>query len=81
VGKQVQKTVPGAVSDYQPLVRYNTFADSNINFKVILRAEEYVAKYIITHEFIKRLHKAFKKEKIQIAYPTRTIYQGGKLKH
>jgi small-conductance mechanosensitive channel len=40
---------------------------------VILRAEEFVSSFLIKHEFIKRLHKRFKKEGIVIPFPIRTL--------
>jgi small-conductance mechanosensitive channel len=37
VATEIQKNTPGAVKDFQPGFRYREFADSNINFIVILR--------------------------------------------
>ena len=34
------RTVEGAVPGHKPLIRYHTFADSSVNFSVILRAAE-----------------------------------------
>ncbi len=73
VAKQVQKTVKGAVKTFEPFIRYHTFADSNINFTVILRVEKYVDKYFLTHEFIKALKDRYDKEKIEISWPVRKI--------
>jgi small-conductance mechanosensitive channel len=74
VGKKVLKKVTGGVPEFEPFIRYHTFSDFSINFTVILRVKEYVDKYLLTHEFIKELHKRFKKEGIVIPYPIRTIY-------
>ena len=76
VAKHVQKNVLGAVKDHEPFVRFNNFGDSNIDFSVILRAEEFTSKYFITHEFIKALKKRFDKEKIEISWPMRKIVKG-----
>jgi small-conductance mechanosensitive channel len=73
VAKEVMKTVPGGVPDFQPFVRYNTFGDFSIGFTVILRAKEFVDQYLIKHEFIKRLHERYAKEGIIIPYPIRAI--------
>lgn len=73
VGKEVMKEVPGGVENFDPFIRYHTFADSSINFTVILRAKEFVDQYVITHEFIKRLHERYQKENITIPYPMRTV--------
>ena len=40
VGKEVMKEVTGGVPDFQPFIRYHTFADFSINFTVILRCKE-----------------------------------------
>ena len=75
VAKHIQKTVPGAVRTHEPFTRYHTFADSNINFSVILRVNEYVNKYLVTHEFIKALKARYDKEGIEISWPVRKVYQ------
>jgi small-conductance mechanosensitive channel len=76
VGKEVMEKVKGGVPEFTPFIRYHTFSDSSINFTVILRAKEFVDNYLIKHEFIKALHKRYKKEGIEIPFPIRTIYQG-----
>ncbi|OGW79699.1 MAG: hypothetical protein A3G33_01460 [Omnitrophica bacterium RIFCSPLOWO2_12_FULL_44_17] len=73
VAREILKTVRGAVSDFQPSVRFQTFGDSSINFTVALRAKEYTDQYLLKHEFIKALHKRYKKEGIGIPYPMRTL--------
>jgi small-conductance mechanosensitive channel len=75
VGQAVMADVPGGVADFEPFIRYHTFADSSINFTVILRAAEFVDQYLIKHEFIKRLHVRFAEENIVIPFPIRTIAQ------
>jgi small-conductance mechanosensitive channel len=74
VGKEVMKEVEGGVPEFEPLIRYHTFDDSSINFTVVLRTKEYVGKYLITHEFIKRLHERYDTEGIVIPFPIRTVY-------
>ncbi len=44
VAKKIQKTVPVAVKNFEPFIRYHSF--SNINFKVILMVEKFVDKYL-----------------------------------
>lgn len=73
VGRQVLKATPGGVADFQPLVRYHTFADSSINFTVVLRAKTFADSYLLKHEFIKRLTKRYESEGIVIPFPIRTI--------
>ncbi|MFN7169883.1 MAG: mechanosensitive ion channel family protein, partial [Candidatus Omnitrophota bacterium] len=74
VAKEVMREVPGGVPEFEPFIRYHTFADFSINFTVILRAKEFVDQYLIKHEFIKRLYKRYKEERIVIPFPIRTVY-------
>jgi small-conductance mechanosensitive channel len=74
VAKEVMNEIDGAISDFEPFIRYHTFADFSINFTVILRAREYVSQYLIKHEFVKRLHERYRKEGIEIPFPIRTVH-------
>ena len=74
VARKIQQTVPGAVKTFEPFIRYHTFGDSNINFSIILRVEEFVARYLVTHEFVKALKARYDKENIEISWPVRKIY-------
>ena len=73
VGREVMMEVSGGVPDFEPFIRYHTFADSSVNFTVILRAKEFVDQYLVKHEFIKRLHARFNQEDIVIPFPIRTV--------
>jgi small-conductance mechanosensitive channel len=67
------RTVPGGVPDFDPFIRYHTFAESSVNFTVILRARRFVDQYLVKHEFIKRLHARLDREGIVIPFPIRTL--------
>ena len=73
VGEEIMKTVEGGVPEFKPFIRYHTFNDSSIDFSVILRCKEFVANYMIKHEFIKKLHKRYDEEGIVIPFPIRAI--------
>ena len=73
VGRDVMLSVDGAVRTHEPSIRYHTFGESSIDFSVILRAAEVTAQYLIIHEFIKRLHRRYQAEGIDIPFPIRTI--------
>lgn len=73
VAREVLRTVPGGAADFEPFVRYHTFADSSINFSVILRGNEFTDQYLLKHEFIKRLHLRYRAEGIAIPFPIRTL--------
>jgi small-conductance mechanosensitive channel len=78
VAREVLRDTPGGVKGFEPFIRYHTFDDFSINFTVILRVHEYVDKYLVTHEFVKRLHKRYKQEGIEIPFPIRTLEFKGK---
>jgi small-conductance mechanosensitive channel len=73
IAREVMKEVPGGVGDYEPFIRYHTFADSSINFTVYLRCQEFFDKFLVQHEFIKRLKKRYDLEGINIPFPIRTV--------
>lgn len=76
--RKAQKGVEGAVPGFEPFIRYHTFADSSINFTVILRSKTFVDNYLLKHEFIKALHERYRKEGITIPFPQRTLeWRGG----
>lgn len=73
VAKEIMRTVPGGVSGFEPFIRYHTFSDFSINFTVILRCATFVEQYLVKHEFVKRLHRRYKAEGIEIPFPIRTV--------
>jgi len=78
VAKKIQKTVEGAVEDYEPAMRFTEFGESNIKFITILRIKKYTDKFTVRHAFIKALKKEFDKQKIEISFPVRKIVQAKK---
>ncbi|MDX9823206.1 MAG: mechanosensitive ion channel family protein [Syntrophales bacterium] len=74
VAKEVMAEVQGGIPQFEPFVRYGKFADSGIEFNVIMRAKEFVDQYALRHEMIKRLLVRYRQEGIDIPYPIRTVY-------
>jgi len=74
VAKKVLEEIEGGVGDYEPLVRYGAFTDFSISFNVILQIHEFTDRFLITHELIKRLHRRYREEGIEIPFPARTVY-------
>ncbi|WP_067811077.1 mechanosensitive ion channel family protein [Actinomadura kijaniata] len=77
VGQEVMAEVEGGVKDTEVLVRYHTFADSGIGFTVILRTSEFGDQFRIKHEFVKRLHRRFRAEGIEIPFPVLRVMNDG----
>jgi small-conductance mechanosensitive channel len=73
VAAEVLREVEGGVATFEPLIRFNAFADSSINFNVILRGRQFTDQFLLKHEFIKRLHARYAAEGISIPFPIRTL--------
>jgi small-conductance mechanosensitive channel len=63
----------GGVNDFEPLVRFHTFADSSVNFRLIVRADNFDNFANMRHELIKTVHKRFKEKGVEIPFPIRTL--------
>jgi small-conductance mechanosensitive channel len=73
VGRDVMRTVPGGVPEFEPFIRYHTFGDSSLGFSVILRAQEFTDRFVVKHEFVKRLAARYAEEAIVIPFPIRAV--------
>lgn len=74
VAREVLRRVPGGVAAFEPAARYQQFADSSINLKVILRVRQFADQDIVRHELIKALHARYRAERIDIPFPSRTVH-------
>jgi len=50
------------------------FGDSALNFTLICQVAEFVDQFLVQHELRKRIWKRFRAERIEMPYPTRTVY-------
>ena len=73
VAKDVIENVPGSVPNFEPVFLYTGFGDSGVNFAVALKARDFGKQAELKHEFIKRLHRRFETEKVNVPYPTRNV--------
>ncbi len=76
--KVVEKHRDSVPSGLVPMVRYQEFGDSNINFKVLFRAKSYAKQFAIKHDFIKALKKEYDRKGIEISWPVRKVYMAKK---
>ena len=74
VAREVMQSLEGGVPEFEPLVRYHTFGDSGIHFNVLLRGRHINDQYPLKHALIKRLHRRYREEGIEIPFPTRTLH-------
>ena len=73
VANAVRQEFPEARSEFEPRFFYQAFGESNIDFVVVIRAQNRLAGFAVRSEFIKRLHSHFATEGITINYPVRTL--------
>lgn len=77
VARDVMTRIEGTAKTFEPLVRFHTFAESTIQFNVIMRYEDYGAQFIAQHELVKALHTRYQREGIVIPFPIRTVLMRG----
>ena len=58
-----------------PLFKFRGFGQSSIDFMVYFRGNKYGDQNPIIHAFVKKLHKRFNEEGIEIPFPMRTVIQ------
>ena len=77
VASEVLEELDGGMSSEKPVVLFHTFGDSSINFDVRLMVRDFKSQGPIRHEFVKRLHRRFSEERIEIPFPIRTVLMKG----
>ncbi|MBR5912767.1 MAG: mechanosensitive ion channel family protein [Selenomonadaceae bacterium] len=65
------------INPLAPVVRYQEFGDSSINFNAVLHAQVFINQYMIKHKFIKAITKRYREEGINIPFPIRTVINAG----
>ncbi|MBE8953064.1 MAG: mechanosensitive ion channel [Quinella sp. 1Q7] len=56
-----------------PVVRYQAFNDSSIDFNTVMHVQTFTNQYLLKHEFIKAITKRYREEGINIPFPIRTL--------
>lgn len=69
-----QKKDDRMIGTWTPIVRFSNFSDYSLDYTVILRIKGYTEKWGVEGNFKKAVFKRFKKEKISIPFPTKTVY-------
>ena len=62
-------------ADNNPIVRFKCFADSEIEFIVIVKIDKVRDEGRVQHALIKELHKQFKENNIEIPFPQRVVHR------
>jgi small-conductance mechanosensitive channel len=67
--------VPSMLSEPAPSVRFSPgFGDSALQFTLYCHVTEFKEQFGVQHELRKRILKRFREEKIDMPFPTRTVY-------
>jgi len=75
VAKQAAADVPGLAADYEPTVRLSPgFGPSTLDFQLYVNIVEFEQQFAVQHELRKRILKRFREEKIDMPFPTQTIF-------
>jgi small-conductance mechanosensitive channel len=74
VGDELQASFPSAVRDWNTEVLFSEFADSNINFTVLLRVAQPEMSWRMHSEFMMALHERFAAEDVEISWPVRKVF-------
>jgi small-conductance mechanosensitive channel len=73
VAKDVQRTVPGAIRDYEPAVVYKAFGDTGVVMAIVLRVRDYRDRGEVTSELIKRLYRRYGELGLEISVSPRHV--------
>lgn len=74
IGKKIQTEYPQSTRDFEPVVRFYSFGDSAILFRLILCANNYDDKFYLEHTTIKLIHQTFAEKGIEIPFPQRVVH-------
>jgi small-conductance mechanosensitive channel len=67
------------VKDVEPVVRLQAFGQSSLDFQVILTVREFDAQFAVWSDLHQRIYARLVREKISIAFPTRTVVVRGEV--
>lgn len=75
VAKSAIADVSGMAADQAPTVRLSPgFGDSTLDFQLYVTITEFEQQFVVQHELRKRILIRFREEKIDMPFPTRTLY-------
>lgn len=71
---QMQRDFPDKMPEFEPILRFCAFGEYAISVTVNLHTKEYGFQFELRSNFVRRLHKKYKEEGIEIPFPIRTVY-------
>jgi small-conductance mechanosensitive channel len=73
VAKDVQRTVPGAIHDFEPGLVYKASGDTGAVLAIVLRVRDYRDRGAVTSELIKRLYRRFGELGVELSVAPRHV--------
>jgi small-conductance mechanosensitive channel len=78
IGRAASREVPGMLADPAPSVSLDPgFGDSSLNFSLNYSVAEFTNQFNVRHELRKRIFRRFREERIEMPFPTRTVFLRG----
>lgn len=75
---QAAQEIPEMLSEPAPSVSFDPgFGDSSLGFTVNYQVTEFATQFGVRNQLRKRIYKRFQEEKIDMPFPTRTVYLHG----
>ena len=75
----VQNSLDQTNKNYNPAMVFKSFGDSSINIMIYFRGNKYGDQNPIIHLFMKKIHKRYSEEGIEIPFPIRTLIHKNKI--
>ena len=72
--RKVLSEVEGGLTDEEPFVRFEEFSDFSINFLLRVPIRRFTDQFLVRHELVKRIHRRYQAEGIEIPFPIRTVH-------
>jgi small-conductance mechanosensitive channel len=77
VAKEVMQEIAPELIQIEPYLRFHTFNDFSIDYTLYMRVSEYFDQRIGKHLLVKKLHKRYQQEGIEIPFPIQYVYTHG----
>jgi small-conductance mechanosensitive channel len=75
IGREAAGKIPGMLADPAPSVAFDPgMGEFSVGFSLNYQVAEFASQFAVRNELRKRIFRRFREERIQIPYPTRTVY-------
>ncbi len=74
VADEVVREIEDAYREFEPIVRVDSFGDSAINLKVLMKSDTLGGRFKMIDAFYRKIKKAFAEAGIEIPYPKQDVY-------